>query len=54
MVADYTMYSSFLEMMANDEYSAQSATNNYLYAVFEQVDFLQCHGNKQHMLRYAK
>ncbi|VDK47636.1 unnamed protein product [Anisakis simplex] len=37
MVADYSLYSGFIEMANGDEYSAQFAVNNYLNAIFEQV-----------------
>ncbi|EFO28118.1 hypothetical protein LOAG_00377 [Loa loa] len=37
MVADYSVYNNFLDIVRGDEYSAFSATNDYLYAIFEQV-----------------
>ncbi|VDN01383.1 unnamed protein product [Thelazia callipaeda] len=37
MVADYSIYKNFLRIVRGDEYSALSATNDYLYAIFEQV-----------------
>ncbi|KAM3717348.1 Metalloprotease mig-17 [Dirofilaria immitis] len=37
MVADYSVYTNFREIVRGDEYSALSATNDYLYAIFEQV-----------------
>lgn len=41
MVADYSVYTNFLEIVRGDEYSALSATNDYLYAIFEQVNVLK-------------
>ncbi|VDM50169.1 unnamed protein product, partial [Toxocara canis] len=37
MVADFSLYSGFIEILNGDEYSAQFAVNNYLNAIFEQV-----------------
>uniref|UniRef100_A0A0R3RX04 Peptidase M12B domain-containing protein n=1 Tax=Elaeophora elaphi TaxID=1147741 RepID=A0A0R3RX04_9BILA len=37
MVADYSIYTNFLDIVRGDEYSALSATKDYLYAIFEQV-----------------
>ncbi|OZC09718.1 hypothetical protein X798_03121 [Onchocerca flexuosa] len=37
MVADYSVYTNFREIVRGDKYSALSATNDYLYAIFEQV-----------------
>uniref|UniRef100_A0A915PNK6 Peptidase M12B domain-containing protein n=1 Tax=Setaria digitata TaxID=48799 RepID=A0A915PNK6_9BILA len=42
MVADFSVYTSFLEIVRNDEYSALSATNDYLYAIFEQDEWPGC------------
>ncbi|VBB26527.1 unnamed protein product [Acanthocheilonema viteae] len=37
MVADYSVYNNFLDIVRGDEYSALFATKDYLYAIFEQV-----------------
>ncbi|CAG9539327.1 unnamed protein product [Cercopithifilaria johnstoni] len=37
MVADYSVYTNFLDIVRGDEYSAFSATKDYLYAIFEQM-----------------
>ncbi|KAK6108204.1 Reprolysin (M12B) zinc metalloprotease family protein [Brugia pahangi] len=37
MVADYSVYTNFMHIVRGDDYSALSATNDYLYAIFEQV-----------------
>lgn len=39
IVADYSVYANFLEIVRGDDFSALSATNDYLYAIFEQVKF---------------
>lgn len=39
MVADYSVYTNFLNIVRGDEYSAFSATKDYLYAIFEQVNY---------------
>ncbi|VDK84686.1 unnamed protein product [Litomosoides sigmodontis] len=36
MVADYSVYTNFLHIVRGDEYSAFFATEDYLYAIFEQ------------------
>uniref|UniRef100_A0A915BT61 Peptidase M12B domain-containing protein n=1 Tax=Parascaris univalens TaxID=6257 RepID=A0A915BT61_PARUN len=37
MVADFSLYNSFIDIHNGDEYSAQFAVDNYLNAIFEQV-----------------
>lgn len=39
MVADYSVYTNFLNIVRGDEYSAFFATQDYLYAIFEQVNY---------------
>lgn len=37
MVADFSLYNSFIDIHNGEEYSAQFAVDNYLNAIFEQV-----------------